>query len=88
MAGTDTDTSLPRISSQVSYNLESLVDRNETSKHITNGFIVKRMTGGSFIKIIRITVIDPNDDHHKKRILRVPRIAWMSQPDRETAVLR
>ena len=46
------------------------------------------MTGGTFNKIIGIKVIDPDNDSLEQLILRVPRIAWISRPDREAAVLR
>ena len=46
------------------------------------------MTGGTFNKIIGIKVIDPNKDRTEQLILRVPRVAWMSRPDHEVAVLR
>ena len=61
---------------------------NETSQHTTKNFVIERMTGGTFNRIIGITVIDPNYDRPEQLILRVPRIAWMSRPDREVAVLR
>ena len=61
---------------------------NDTSKHTTKEFIIERMTGGTFNRIIGITVIDPNNDCPEQLILRVPRIALMSRPDREVAVLR
>lgn len=64
------------------------VTHNETTKHATKDFVVERMTGGTFNRIIGITVIDPNTDRSEHLILRVPRIAWMSRPDREVAVLR
>ena len=69
--------------------LKSLpVTPNEPTKHATKEFIVERMTGGTFNRIIGITVIDPNTDRPEQLVLRVPRIAWMSRPDREVAVLR
>ena len=48
------------------------------------------MTGGSFNRIIGIKVIVTNTDCPEQLILRVriPRIAWMSRPDRGIAVLR
>ena len=61
---------------------------NDASKHTTKEFIIERMTGGTFNRIIGITIIDPDDGHPEQLILRVPRIAWMSRPDREVAVLR
>ena len=61
---------------------------NETSQHPTKDFVIERMTGGTFNRIIGIKVIDPNDKSSEQLILRVPRIAWMSRPDREVAVLR
>ena len=66
----------------------SLTTPNETSQHTTKDFIIERMTGGTFNRIIGIKVIDPNNDRPEQLILRVPRIAWMSRPDREVAVLR
>ena len=61
---------------------------DETSKPLLKEFIIERMTGGTFNRVIGITVIDPNADRPEKLILRVPRIAWMSRPDREVATLR
>ena len=61
---------------------------DETSKHLTKEFTVERMTGGTFNRVIGITVIDPNADRPEQLILRVPRIAWMSRPDRDVATLR
>ena len=66
----------------------SLVAPDETYKHPTEKFIVERMAGGTFNRVIGITVIDPNSDRPEQLILRVPRIAWMSRPDREVATLR
>ena len=61
---------------------------NETSKDILKDFIIERMKGGTFNRIIGITVIDPSADCPEQLILRTPRIAWMSRPDREVATLR
>lgn len=61
---------------------------NDISKHTTKEFIIERMTGGTFNRIIGITVNDSENDCAEQLILRVPRIAWMSRPDREVAVLR
>lgn len=61
---------------------------DETYKHSKKEFIVERMTGGTFNRVIGITVNDPNADRPEQLILRVPRIAWMSRPDREVATLR
>ena len=60
----------------------------QNSQHTTRDFIIERMTGGTFNRIVGIKVIDPNNDRPEQFILRVPRIAWMSRPDREVAVLR
>ena len=46
------------------------------------------MSGGTFNRIIGITVVDPNTKRPEQLILRIPRIAWMSRPDREFATLR
>lgn len=46
------------------------------------------MSGGTLNRIICITVIDPSADRPEQLILRIPRIAWMSRPDREVATLR
>lgn len=61
---------------------------DETSKHLTKEFTVERMTGGTFNRVIGITVIDPDANRPEQLILRVPRIGWMSRPDREVATLR
>ena len=60
----------------------------QTSKHLAKEFVVERMTGGTYNRIIGITIIDPNTDRPEQLILRVPRIAWMSRPDRDVATLR
>lgn len=60
---------------------------DETSKQLTKEFVIERMTGGTFNRIIGITVIDPGADRPEQLILRVPRIAWMSRPDRDVATL-
>ncbi|CAD6573256.1 MAG: hypothetical protein ASARMPREDX12_005923 [Alectoria sarmentosa] len=65
----------------------SRVAPEETPEHITKEFVIERMTGGTFNRIIGITIIDPNADCPEKLILRVPRIAWMSRPDRDVATL-
>ncbi|CAD6591358.1 MAG: hypothetical protein ASARMPRED_005355 [Alectoria sarmentosa] len=65
----------------------SRVAPEETPKHITKEFVIERMTGGTFNRVIGITVIDPNADCPEQLILRVPRIAWMSRPDRDVATL-
>lgn len=61
---------------------------DETFKYLSKKFIVERMNGGTFNRVIGITVIDPNAGRPEQLILRVPRIAWMSRPDREVATLR
>ena len=61
---------------------------DEISEPVTKQFIVERMTGGTFNRIIGITIIDPDADGPEQLILRVPRIAWMSRPDRDVATLR
>ena len=66
----------------------SPVAPNETSKHSDKKFTVERMNGGTFNRVIGITVFDPNASRPEQLILRVPRIAWMSRPDREVATLR
>ena len=66
----------------------SPVAHDEISKHLAKDFIVERMTGGTFNRVIGIKVIDPSVDRPEQLILRVPRIAWMSRPDREVATLR
>ena len=66
----------------------SLTTSDETSKGRLKDFIVERMSDGTFNRIIGITVIDPSADRPEKLILRVPRIAWISRPDREVATLR
>lgn len=46
------------------------------------------MTGGTFNRIIGITMIDPKTDCPEQLILRIPRIAPMSRPDRYVATPR
>ena len=66
----------------------SPITSNETSKDLVKDFVIERMRGGTFNRIIGITIIDPSADRPEQLILRIPRIAWMSRPDREVATLR
>ena len=54
------------------------------SKH----FLIERMRGGSFNRVTGLTVIDANGKEENRLVLRVPRFAWDSTPEREVAILR
>lgn len=51
-------------------------------------FVIERLTGGTFNRVIGITIIGCNGENDVRLILRVPRIEWQSRPDRDVAVLR
>lgn len=66
----------------------SRAEPTEYPKQSTKEFIVERMTGGTLDRVIGITIVDSKGNRPEQLILRVPRIAWMSRPDREVATLR
>lgn len=51
-------------------------------------FLIKRLNGGTFNRVVSITIVGTNSDEDVRVILRVPRIEWESRPDRDVAVLR
>ena len=51
-------------------------------------FLIERMTGGTFNRIVGITMIGAGHSANTQMILRVPRMEWLSTPEREVAVLR
>ena len=53
---------------------------------VLNGFEIERLKGGSFNRIIGIT-IHPKSDRQEQLVLRVPRFTT-APPDREIAILQ
>ena len=51
-------------------------------------FLIERMRGGSYNRITGITILDSEGKEDTHLVLRVPRIAWDSTPEREVALLR
>lgn len=51
-------------------------------------FNIERLLGGSFNRIIGVTVGGVESEEARRLILRVPRIGWMTRPDRDVAILR
>lgn len=52
-------------------------------------FVIERMTGGSFNRIIGITIPSSTaGEDPVQLVLRVPRIEWMVRTDRDVAILR
>ena len=51
-------------------------------------FVIERMRGGSYNRVTGITILDSNGKEENRLVLRVPRIAWDSTPEREVAILR
>ena len=51
-------------------------------------FLIERMRGGSYNRVTGITVLDSEGKQDNRLVLRVPRIAWESTPEREVALLR
>ena len=51
-------------------------------------FLIERMAGGSYNRVTGITILDSNGKEETRLVLRVPRIAWESTPEREVAILR
>ena len=51
-------------------------------------FLIERMRGGSFNRVTGLTIIDANGKEENRLVLRVPRFAWDSTPEREVAILR
>ena len=51
-------------------------------------FLIERMAGGSYNRITGITILHSDGKEDTRLVLRVPRIAWDSTPEREVAILR
>ena len=51
-------------------------------------FLIERMAGGSYNRVTGITILDSDGKEDTRLVLRVPRIAWESTPEREVAILR
>ena len=51
-------------------------------------FLIERIRGGSYNRITGITILDSEGKTDTRLVLRVPRIAWDSTPEREVALLR
>ena len=51
-------------------------------------FLIERMRGGSYNRVTGITILDPNGKEETRVVLRVPRSAYHSTPEREVAILR
>ena len=51
-------------------------------------FLIERMAGGSYNRVTGITILDSNGKKETRLVLRVPRYAWDSTPEREVAILR
>ena len=51
-------------------------------------FVIERLTGGTFNRVVGITIIGSDGMSGTQMMLRVPRMEWLSTPDREVAVLR
>ena len=51
-------------------------------------FLIERMRGGSYNRVTSITILDSEGKEGTHLVLRVPRHAWESTPEREVALLR
>ena len=51
-------------------------------------FLIERMRGGSYNRVTAITILDSEGKEDTRVVLRVPRYAWESTPEREVALLR
>ena len=51
-------------------------------------FLIERMRGGSYNRVTGITILDSEGKEDTRTVLRVPRHAWASTPEREVALLR
>ena len=51
-------------------------------------FLIERMRGGSYNRVTGITILDSKGKEENRLVLRVPRIAWDSTPEREVSILR
>ena len=51
-------------------------------------FLIERMAGGSYNRVTGVTILDSDGKEETRLILRVPRYAWESTPEREVAILR
>ena len=54
----------------------------------TKQFLIERMRGGSYNRVTSITILDSESKEDTRLVLRVPRQAWESTPEREVALLR
>lgn len=50
-------------------------------------FEIERLAGGSYNRIIGVTVLDSELKESDRLILRVPRSEWEAQPDRDVAII-
>ena len=50
-------------------------------------FEIERLAGGSFNRIVGVTVLDSELQEPDRLILRVPRSAWEARPDRDVAIM-
>lgn len=57
----------------------------ETS--LLRGFDIERMSGGTYNRIVGITILGSEGEEPTRLVLRIPRMAWNSRPDREVAML-
>ncbi len=51
-------------------------------------FLIERLAGGSYNRVTGIATLDSEGKEETRLVLRVPRIAWESTPEREVAILR
>ncbi|KAK0509043.1 hypothetical protein JMJ35_008414 [Cladonia borealis] len=51
-------------------------------------FLIERIRGGTYNRVTGVTILDPNGKEENRFVLREPRFAWESTPEREVAILR
>lgn len=58
------------------------------SKAPSKRFLIERLAGGSYNRVTGITILDLDGKEESRLVLREPRFAWDSTPEREVAILR